>query len=80
MADNDWMTQARAGSGSPRVGPQTDRPHPARVYDFAAFTRWVAWRRTASMDHRCGCISINVPSLRLLGGEVAAGERDRTGI
>ncbi len=34
MADNDWMTQARPGSGGPPVDLQTDRPHPARVYDY----------------------------------------------
>jgi S-adenosyl methyltransferase len=31
MADNDWMIQARPG---PAVDLQTDRPHPARVYDY----------------------------------------------
>ena len=34
MAENDWMTQARPGSGGPQVDLQTDRPHPARVYDY----------------------------------------------
>jgi S-adenosyl methyltransferase len=34
MADNDWMTQARPGSADPAVDLQTDRPHPARVYDY----------------------------------------------
>jgi hypothetical protein len=34
MAENDWMTQARPGSGGPPVDLQTDRPHPARVYDY----------------------------------------------
>jgi hypothetical protein len=31
----------------------------------------IAWRRTASMEHRCGCSSIYVPSMRLRPREPA---------
>jgi hypothetical protein len=34
MAETDWMRQAPLDSGGQPVDLQTDRPHPARVYDY----------------------------------------------
>jgi hypothetical protein len=34
MAETDWMSTDPAGSRPPPVDLQTDRPHPARVYDY----------------------------------------------
>jgi len=34
MADSDWMNADLSGSGHQEMDLQTDRPHPARVYDY----------------------------------------------
>ncbi|HUZ26142.1 MAG TPA: SAM-dependent methyltransferase [Streptosporangiaceae bacterium] len=34
MADSDWMSEDPSGAGGQQLDLQTDRPHPARVYDY----------------------------------------------
>ena len=48
------------------------RRGPAHARQVTGQTPRIAWRRTASMEHRCGCSSSYVPSMRLRLREPAA--------